>query len=321
MMTEERSDVHRKSQIIPSEYEFVAVEDVEGRDLGACIFLMEQRRLIREHMARTGGKYFAGGGGNCHVCGSVNAIYTALWYHAKTNEYVRTGQDCAYKMELGDESARAFRALRSSVEDARARKAGKAKAQTLLADRNLSRLWEIHESVEAARREDEKNQNDEALKKIRKEERIVDDIIGKLVQYGSLSEPQFTFLGKLLYQIENRAKIDAERAAERASAQPCPSGRIVVKGIVISVKSYPSDFAPGGEQLKMTVKAEEGWLCFGSVPSAYQCWRPTKEAQETFLERGDRVEFKATLTPSDRDPKFGFFKRPSPISMEKGGAK
>jgi len=321
MMTEERSDVHRKSEIRPEEYEFVAVEHVEGNDLGACIFMMEQRRIIREHMARTGGKYFAGGNGVCHVCGSVNAIYTALWHHAKTNEYVRTGQECSYKMEAGEDCANAFRALRSSVEDARARKAGKAKAQVLLSDRGLSRLWDIARAVEEAKFEDEKNQNDEALKKIRKEERIVSDIVGKLVQYGSLSEPQFKFLGKLLYQIENRAKIEAERAAERADAKPCPTGRVTVKGVVLSIKDYPSDFSRDGVQVKMTVKSDEGWLCFGSVPSAFQVWKPTAEAKETFLERGDRVEFAGTLTPSDRDPKFGFFKRPSPISMEKGGGK
>ncbi len=33
--------------------------------------------------------------------------------------------------------------------------------------------------------------------------------------------------------------------------------------------------------------------------------------EQISIERGDRVRFTATLTPSDRDPKFGFYKRPS----------
>ena len=91
-----------------------------------------------------------------------------------------------------------------------------------------------------------------------------------------------------------------EREAERAAAKPCPTGRLQITGTVLSVKAQPSDYAPGGEVLKMLVKTEEGWLAYGSVPSCL-----------FGIERGDRVRFKGTITPSERDNKFGFFKRPT----------
>ncbi len=33
--------------------------------------------------------------------------------------------------------------------------------------------------------------------------------------------------------------------------------------------------------------------------------------EQVSIGRGDCARFTATLTPSDRDPKFGFYKRPS----------
>lgn len=51
----------------------------------------------------------------------------------------------------------------------------------------------------------------------------------------------------------------------------------------------------------MLVKAEAGFKCFGTVPSAI--------VDE--VERGAVVEFSASLKPSDNDEYFGFFSRPS----------
>jgi hypothetical protein len=51
----------------------------------------------------------------------------------------------------------------------------------------------------------------------------------------------------------------------------------------------------------MTVKSKEGWLCWGSVPTGVT------------VEKDCKVVFIATLTPSEDDPKFGFFKCPKLI--------
>jgi hypothetical protein len=50
----------------------------------------------------------------------------------------------------------------------------------------------------------------------------------------------------------------------------------------------------------MTVRDDRGFLVWGSVPAALGG-----------IEQGDRVQFNATVTKSDRDETFGFFKRPT----------
>ena len=99
----ERSDVHRPSALNPEDYEFVGQEVSKFEGIESCEFILREREAIRAHMAKTGGNYSGHEhGGNCMVCGSPNAIYTVLFYHQKTNTYVRMGQDCAMKCEMGE---------------------------------------------------------------------------------------------------------------------------------------------------------------------------------------------------------------------------
>ena len=96
-----RTDAHRPSVINPAEYEYVAQELIPigrytGDILADCDFLQSERLRIRRHMERTGGTYSQHfHGGHCKVCGNANAIYTVLFYHDNTNNYVRIGSDCA----------------------------------------------------------------------------------------------------------------------------------------------------------------------------------------------------------------------------------
>ena len=102
MSNQPRQDDHRPSAICPDDYTYVACECVKIEGLGDCLFIQQQREIINRHMARTGGHYSTHiHGGNCHICGSVNMIYSILYYHEKTNSYMRCGEDCAYKLDLG----------------------------------------------------------------------------------------------------------------------------------------------------------------------------------------------------------------------------
>src|SRR3954467_8647095 len=97
-----RTDTHRPSAIIPSEYTWVAQEVAPIFGLGDCHFILAERERIRAHMDRTGGTYAGHAhGGNCMVCGNANAIYTILFYHEPTNSYVRMGERCAMKCDMG----------------------------------------------------------------------------------------------------------------------------------------------------------------------------------------------------------------------------
>ena len=116
------------------------------------------------------------------------------------------------------------------------------------------------------------------------------------------------------------AKRAAERAAERAAAEDCPTGRVQVSGVVIKTEVRDSQF---GAQYKMTVKTDGGWVAWGSIPSDLQLIEETiehpadehgdawTETRQRALERGERVTFTATVSPSSTDPKFGFYKRPA----------
>ena len=289
-----RIDTHRPSQINPEEYLYVAMEYAK-EDLGMASFLLEERAAFKAHRKATGGNFSRHDhGGVCMICGSVNAIYTVLFYHQKTNSYIRTGQDCAAKLYMGDQVA--FKRFRTACSALRAHKAGKLKAQGFLAEANLTRAWEISEmSFEEAQEAFCPNKTG-LNSRPGFEYKTVKDIVNKLVKYGSISEKQISFLGKLIDQLANIKEKYAKQDAERAAAKDCPEGRIVIKGEVVKVDTQENDY---GTREVMTVKHADGWLVWGTVPSSLG------------VNRGDEVEFTASVTASDNDSKFGFYKRPS----------
>jgi hypothetical protein len=318
-----RTDIHRPSVIDPEDYEFVAMECVPSAfdgDIEACYAQQEARQRIRAHMAHTGGAYsHHQHGGNCMVCGCANMIYSCLFYHEKTNTYIRTGQDCAEKMDMGDPAA--FNIFRSAVLDWREAKAGQRKAVAVLTEKGLIRAWEIRSDYEK-HWDDRKPLVDviddlykagrldtpehiQALRDLREYDlrwqaaSTIYDIVGKLIKYGSISDKAMDFLRTLIDRHDRAPQIAAEREAERAGAANCPTGRTVVTGTVLKVEEHESSF---GVTLKMTVKAKEGFIVWVSVPAGMS------------VERGSEVRFKATLTPSDRDPKFGFGKVPKAVT-------
>ncbi len=119
------------------------------------------------------------------------------------------------------------------------------------------------------------------------------------MKYGSISDKAMGFLRQLVERLPERDKRNAEqtkqRAEEKAAAKPCPTGRVKVDAIVLKVEERETEW---GVRQVMTVKADEGFILWGSVPSGVT------------VDRDCKIVFVATLTPSDNDPKFGFFKRP-----------
>ena len=79
-----------------------------------------------------------------------------------------------------------------------------------------------------------------------------------------------------------------------------PSGKQVVKGNVVSVKDWMSEFGP---VFKMTVRLENGATVYGSLPKAVH---PDY--------RGE-IEFKADFTQAMNDSTHSFFKRPSSVKV------
>jgi len=92
---------------------------------------------------------------------------------------------------------------------------------------------------------------------------------------------------------DERAKSDAAHEA----GEDAPEGRIVITGTVLAFKWQSSHF---GDVLKMLVQDDRGFRVWGSAPKSLDD-----------AERESRVTFTATVTASDKDAKFGFFKRPT----------
>lgn len=112
-----------------------------------------------------------------------------------------------------------------------------------------------------------------------------------ITEYGSLTERQAE---AAIRAAERQA---ADRAAD-AAAEPVPGpGRHTITGEVLTLRWQDSAY---GSTLKMLVRDDRGFKLWGSVPASLNT-----------VDKGDRVTFTATVNPSDDDPVFGFFKRPT----------
>jgi hypothetical protein len=276
-----RTDIHRPSAIQPQDYQFVGIwyDPNEADVVGGARLLREERENIKAHMEKMGGRWANHQhGGTCHVCGAY-AQYLAVFYHHGSNEYIRVGEDCTEKMDMGEPER--FATARRAAKNAREADAGKRKARIILQDLGLEAAWQYYEA----------NQYFSEY-----EEAKCQDLVANLVRHGTFSDKQAEFLKSLLYRIDNRETLKAQKAAEKERAQDCPTGRLSVKGTVLSLKEVEGTF---GITLKMFVKTAEGYTLWGSVPKGLQG-----------IGRGEEVTFTATISPSESDKKHGFFSRP-----------
>lgn len=279
-MTTTRTDIHRPSAINPAEYQYVGIWYDQGAEevVGGSMLLEEEQDHIRKFMAEHGARYANHEhGGTCQCCGA-HAIYLAAFYHEHHNEVILVGERCAEKLDMGCDAA--FKTARRKVASAKEYATGKARAQLQLREFGLLRAWDIYTTGDTSGTD----------------ETIVIDMVRKLISYGSLSDKQVEFLRRLISRIDNRDQYLAQREAEKAAAQDCPSGRMEIRGTVISIKEVTGYY---GDALKMLVKAQGGYTVYGTIPRGLNA------------EKGVEVTFTATVTPSDRDSKHGYFSRPS----------
>jgi hypothetical protein len=319
-----RTDIHRPSQIIPSDYNYIAICAMNIQGIGDCEFILRERETIRRHMDKTGGTYaHVETSGSCQVCGNVQAIYLALFYHEASNSYLRVGFDCTQKLEMSGDFA-AFNMFRKNVQNAREAQAGKRKAIAILGDLGLAEAWDIftadwplHSDDCASKSHtpdcticDGSGQHERELctcdvdsrRKLYNSfpESTIRDIVGKLVKYGSVSPKQTDFIGKLLKQIADRPIVEAQRQAEADAAGPVPTGRVQMTGTVLSVKQVEGrafSYHDDGVRTKLLIKLENGSKVYGN--------------RFANIDKGDNVTFTATVEASKTDAKFGFYKRAS----------
>jgi hypothetical protein len=281
-----RTDIHKPSSIEPEDYAYIGVEygayneggdRIEYSDFG---FDSKYKRSINEKMADHQH------GGSCQVCGA-HALYTAIFYHEKSDEYIRTGFDCATKLEIGDPTK--FRSFKKSVKGYLEAVAGKRKAKALLEELSLGKAYELFE-VPASGNEENK----------------IYSVVSSIVRQGDITEKQESFLKILLERIENRAQLLKERAEEKASAQEVPEGKQLISGEILKAEWRDSQY---GASLKITTKDDRGFVVWGTCPKVYDGdlqYEPR---------RGDKISFTANVKQSDSDSKFGFYSRPTKSNL------
>jgi hypothetical protein len=208
-----RTDIHCPSAIVPDEYYDIAFLP-HGDGMGACLARNVEMEKINQHMAKTGGHYAQHEhGGSCMLCGA-NAMTLVVFYHQKSNEYIKTGSICADKLGLGYDR-NGLSVFKRAMKEATEFKAGKAKAEAVLQALGAQRAWSLWQAWQT----EQAGSLPDWQKKVRSEQ-IVIEMVDKLIHYGSLSEKQQAFMLRLLVEIDgDYAKMDArqqQRAAERA---------------------------------------------------------------------------------------------------------
>ena len=101
-----------------------------------------------------------------------------------------------------------------------------------------------------------------------------------------------------LQRLAEQKTEDEKAARDKAheEGEDVIEGRQVINGVVLAIKRQESEW---GSVLKMLVQDDRGFRVWGTVPSSLD------------TNREDHITFTATVTQSDKDTKFGFFKRPA----------
>ena len=302
----QRNDIHRPSAITPEDYDFVAFDYIGGSDLSAILMLKAERNKTEIHMEHSGGKWASvNHGGTCYVCGAC-AMYLCIWHNRVTNEYIKTGEDCAAKMDMSYGDSNQFR---KAIHTALHAIAGKKKALQLLTDAGVTRAWDIYQAMQPRREAEqaafEASGHDQSRPAFALQEELkIESIVSTVIRYGSLSDKQVDFLKVLFARVDDaparQAAIDARKTAEAAitaAAPDVPNGRQVITGTVLGLKEVEDYSRFGGMKCNALIQTTEGYKIYGS--------------RFANVNKGDTVKFTATLKRSDRDAKFGFFKRPA----------
>lgn len=314
-----RQDKFRPSVIDPPKFAFVANHYLgpigeQMEDSGICEEMAEQQEILEAHQAAHPGFTVAGHKwpGQCDCCGA-RYLWGSTFHTAEGNTYISIGNICAGKLSLGDPAA--MKRFRDQVNTWKIHAERVAKARAYLTTVNLLAMLDLYLDRLNISREFP--------------EVTLRDMCGKVVQWGNeLSEKQQAFAHKLLRQIADRPAMLAEREAKDANRKPIPAfiKRATIEGVVISAKydcgGWKDDmgndrefYRPEG--IKIVVEHADGWRVWGSASSDLSPGDGkymSGEDRAAWL-KGKRVKFDARITVSDKDSKFGFFKRPTKGSV------
>ncbi len=272
-----RTDIHRPSEIIPADYEFVAAFSLSTTEDGWPIPAFNFEFIVANRDKFHGAHHAPN---QCDVCGS-HFIYGEVWEHTPTSEWITLGHICAHKYQL-------FADL-SEFKSQRAKHVAKA----------------IREAQRAASRESMEKQIAETpglAEALEVDHYITTDIKAKFERYGSISQDQVVLLFKLQRQIAEQAAQKADAAANLVDV-PLTDERITVEGEVLATRWDDNEYGGALKMLvKVTTDGDSFYKLWGTMPSALLDLNTTK---------GNRIRFVAKVKRSDDDSTFGFISRPT----------
>jgi hypothetical protein len=118
--------------------------------------------------------------------------------------------------------------------------------------------------------------------------RTAKDLADKIRKYGSISEKQAAFLVGLY---------ERDVAYRQTLTGVLVAGKQTISGVVVSTKVQANAFRSGLETTKALIQLTNGCKVWGTAPEGTVA--------------GASVTFSATVELSDKDPAFGFYKRPT----------
>ena len=309
MCKTQRQDIHAPRNFDQSRYEYVGVWafGYEGHlDLGEFYELRETRKQV-EHLLANGWRWADHHrGAQCDICGA-NHVYSIVLICNETQEILRIGGDCALKYSVGGDF-NALANVKRAVADWQQLKAGKTKAFHLLKEADLDAEFALQfahvvgsgyqpwlEGFVAGLGVDiEKRDLNPELDKCHK----IRDIIHTIIRNGRLCEKQSKYLGYLLDAAKNFAS-DRERREtqqrerrEASKSLDAAVGERVRKlvGEVKVAKDFESQF---GWSTFFAITTEGGEVVKGFYSGSGE------------LEKGDKIQFDATVKAHEDDPKWG----------------
>jgi hypothetical protein len=221
--------------------------------------------------------------GKCGICGA-RFRYGDIWTHIPTGDIVHVGHDCAEKYAmLADRDD--FNAALEQL---------KRKRAAFIEETRRNDAKQYFLSCHPTLEED-----------LKVEHRIILDIKSRFDRYGSLSPAQVALVAKLATEARSKVNAPQETYVE------CPTGRQVIRGIMVSSKPHESDF---GIVIKITIKivTPDGiWLAWGTKPTSLFASSKEDEARV-----GDEIELTGTLKQG-RDKHFAIFSRPAKARIVK----
>jgi hypothetical protein len=264
----------------PFDVKIIAVTEVCGFDADAGldirINIIDQKEWDASNLSEKDLK-----GGKCDCCGH-KIKYSAIAKHIPTNTIASLGRKCASNIE-------ALKRCGSIIDGASI-----ALSQRILCENREQEFRKAHpeacESLDWAK----SGMN-----------RVASDLIEKLRRFGSLSEKQISFL----ISIHQRDILN--RASATATA---PIGRASVEGTILSVKVGQSFGKYNKFKFVVLVDIGGGVKVWGKAKgewSHHAILGATPTGDAVLPIKGQRVKFTASFEPSQKDPLFGFFKRPS----------